>query len=91
MIKYAFNLGIWTMLFFFRGMYKPQWPLFFMKDPDRFMIVVITTILCHGYFDALWGRPRRAKLEKAAKQTVSESLFQPLFPCPFLSGKPVAK
>jgi len=35
MVTYAFDLGIWTLLFFIVGMYKPQWPLFFLKKPDE--------------------------------------------------------
>ncbi|MEY3289171.1 MAG: hypothetical protein RLZZ419_1413, partial [Pseudomonadota bacterium] len=38
MVNYAFDLGLWTVLFFVTGMYKPQWPLFFLKKPDRFLI-----------------------------------------------------
>ena len=45
MITGAINLLIWTLLIFFVGMYKPKWPLFFMKNPNRFTIMVVTMIL----------------------------------------------
>ncbi|MCX7069204.1 MAG: hypothetical protein NTW85_16145 [Methylococcales bacterium] len=38
MVTYAFDLGIWTLLFFIIGMYKPQWPLFFLKKSDESVI-----------------------------------------------------
>ena len=67
MVNYAFNLGFWTILFFIIGMYKPQWPLFFLKKPDRFIIVVITTILVMITFTLYGEGTRRAKLEQAIK------------------------
>jgi len=54
-------------------MIKPQWPLFFMKTPNRFIIVVVTTIL-FMITATLYGEGlRREKLEKAAKQPISQS------------------
>jgi hypothetical protein len=41
----ALNVLILTALFFLLGMYKPQWPLFFMKNPNRMIIIIVTTIL----------------------------------------------
>lgn len=67
MVNYAFDLGIWTILFFIIGMYKPQWPLFFLKKPNRFIIVVITTILVMITLTLYGEGNRRAKLEQAAK------------------------
>jgi hypothetical protein len=45
MVLYAINLGIITILFFIIGMIKPKWALFFMKEPTRFTILMITPIL----------------------------------------------
>ncbi|UOA09803.1 hypothetical protein [Methylobacter sp. S3L5C] len=74
MVNYAFDLALWTILFFITGMYKPQWPLFFLKKPDRFMIIVITTVFVMATF-TLYGEGER--LEKVAKQPVSETLTPP--------------
>ena len=82
MVNYAFNLGMWTILFFILGMYKPQWPLFFLKKPDRFMIVVITTILVMITFTLYGEGARRAKLEQAAKLPVPQDVAPVPAPVP---------
>ncbi len=40
----SFHVLIYTFIFFSLGMFKPQWPLFFMKQPTRFIILVISTV-----------------------------------------------
>ncbi|MEQ1636421.1 MAG: hypothetical protein ABL903_06995 [Methylococcales bacterium] len=45
MITAAINIGIYTIIFFLLGMYKPQWPLFFMKKPNRMIIMIVTLIM----------------------------------------------
>jgi len=93
MITGAINLGIWTILFFILGMYKPQWPLFFMKTPSRFIILIVTTIL-FMVTATLYGEGlRREKLEKAAKQPISQSITAPVpVPVPVpVPEKPVTK
>ena len=90
MIPGAIDLGIITVLFFILGMIKPQWPLFFMKTPNRFIIVVVTTIL-FMITATLYGEGlRREKLEKAAKQPVSQSIVPAPVPVP-VPEKPVTK
>lgn len=44
MITVSFNIAIYTLLIFLIGMYKPQWPLFFMKNPSRMVIMIITLV-----------------------------------------------
>ena len=92
MITGAIDLGIITVLFFILGMIKPQWPLFFMKTPNRFIIVVVTTIL-FMITATLYGEGlRREKLEKAAKQPVSQSIVPAPVPVPVpVPEKPVTK
>jgi hypothetical protein len=94
MITGAINLGIWTILFFIIGMYKPQWPLFFMKTPNRFIILAVTTVL-FMITATLYGEGlRREKLEQAAKQPVSESVVPVPVPVPVPAPapqKPAAK
>jgi hypothetical protein len=94
MITGAINLGIWTLLIFCLGMYKPQWPLFFMKNPNRFIIVVVTTIL-FMITATLYGEGlRREKIEKAAKQPASQTTMPTPVPVPVPAPapeKPAAK
>ena len=82
MVNYAFDLAIWTILFFIIGMYKPQWPLFFLKKPDRFMILVITTIFVMITLTLYGEGTRRAKLELAAKQPVTQGAVPAPVPVP---------
>ena len=90
MIPGAIDLGIITILFFVLGMIKPQWPLFFMKTPSRFIIVVVTTIL-FMITATLYGEGlRREKMEKAAKHPISQSTIPTPVPVP-VPEKPVTK
>ena len=82
MIPAAIDLGLITILFFVLGMIKPKWPLFFMENPGRFLIVVITTIL-FMITATLYGEGlRREKLEKAAEQPASQSAVPAPVPVP---------
>jgi len=92
MIPGAIDLGIITILFFVLGMIKPQWPLFFMKTPSRFIIVVVTTIL-FMITATLYGEGlRREKMEQAAKQPISQSTIPVPAPVPVpVPEKPVTK
>ena len=86
MITGAINLGILTLLIFFLGMYKPQWPLFFMKNPNRFIILAITTIL-FMVTATLYGEGLRR--EKIAKQPVAKIFAPALAPVPVPIPAPV--
>lgn len=94
MITGAINLGIWTILFFIVGMYKPQWPLFFMKKPDRFIILAVTTVLVM-ITGTLYGEGlRREKLEKATKDSTATVAAPVPVPVPVpvpTPEKPLAK
>jgi hypothetical protein len=88
MITGAIDLGIWTLLFFIIGMYKPQWPLFFMKTPSRFIIIAVTIIL-FMITATLYGEGlKREKMETAAKQLAPQSTVPVPVPVP---EKPVTK
>lgn len=73
LITAAFHTGIWTLLFLIVGMIKPQWPLFFLKKPDRFLILIISTVMFMVTF-TLFGEGNRQKAleEKATKEVVSK-------------------
>ena len=82
MIPAAIDLGLITILFFVLGMIKPKWPLFFMENPGRFLIVALTTIL-FMITATLYGEGlRREKLEKAAEQPASQSAVPAPVPVP---------
>ncbi|MBL6986980.1 MAG: hypothetical protein ISR72_08085 [Methylobacter sp.] len=82
LINAAFHTGIWTLLFFIVGMIKPKWPLFFLKNPDRFKILIISTVL-FMISATLYGEGnRQAKLEQAPKSAVSQSMDPASAPVP---------
>lgn len=83
LINIAFHTGVWTLLFFIVGMIKPKWPLFFMKKPDRFLILVISTVL-FMISATLYGEGNRRKAleEQSAKETVSKILTPSSAPVP---------
>ena len=84
MINLSFDLGLWTILFFVIGMIKPKWPLFFMKKPDRFMILTISTVLLMITV-TLWGEGNRR--EKKALEAASASVK--IIPTPTPAPVPV--
>ena len=92
MVAAAIDLGILTILFFVLGMIKPKWPLFFMENPGRFLILIITTIL-FMITATLYGEGlRREKIETAAKQPASQSTIPAPVPVPVpVQEKPAAK
>jgi hypothetical protein len=81
--KIAFHTGIWTLLFFIVGMIKPKWPLFFLKKPDRFLVLIISTVL-FMVSATLYGEGNRQKVleEKAVKETVTKILDPSAAPTP---------
>jgi hypothetical protein len=83
LINAAFHTGIWTLVFFIVGMIKPKWPLFFLKKPDRFLVLIISTVL-FMISATLFGEGNRQKAleEKAAKETVSKILDSSSAPVP---------
>ncbi len=82
MVNYAFDLGIWTLLFFLIGMFKPQWPLFFLKNPNRFIIVAITTVLIMITFTLYGEGARRDRLAKETKTVVPQGTNSTPVPVP---------
>lgn len=45
MINAAINIFIYSLLNLIIGLYKPKWPLFWMKNPNRFTVIMISTVL----------------------------------------------
>ena len=74
MIIAAFNIGILTLIFFIIGMIKPHWALFFLKKPDRFLIIVISTLLFMVAATLYGEGNRQAKLaQQAPKQAAPQN------------------
>ncbi len=72
MVTAAINILIYTVLFFLVGMYKPKWALFFMKKPDRFMVMVFSVVFFMIAATLFGEGERRKKLEETPVSTVSE-------------------
>lgn len=73
MSLYAINLGIFTLLFFIIGMIKPRWVLFFVKEPTRFAIFMITPVLIMITVTLYGEGLKQAKEERSKKEAVKET------------------
>lgn len=82
MVYAAINLAVLTVLFFIIGMIKPQWPLFFMKEPTRFLILIITTLLVMTTVTLFGEGHRRNTLAEELAKPVSESAAPVPVPVP---------
>ncbi|MCX7100327.1 MAG: hypothetical protein NTX38_02245 [Methylobacter sp.] len=83
LITAASDTGLLTLLFFIVGMIKPGWALFFMAKPDRFLILIISTVLfmvCATLFGE--GNRQKAVEEQAPKEIVSKILSPASAPVP---------
>ena len=45
MTTLAINIAIYTAVFFIVGIIKPDFALFFMKDPNRITVLILTLVL----------------------------------------------
>ncbi len=66
MVLASIHILVYTALFFVVGMYKPQWPLFFMKHPTRFVVSSITLVAIMGGV-TLYGEGHKEELLLAKK------------------------
>lgn len=85
MVLHAINLGILTLCFFVIGMFKPQWSLFFMKKPSRWLVTVITTVLFMVVMTMYGEGHRQAKIAEKHKRTPAASTA----PVPVTESVPV--
>ncbi|MGR9085465.1 MAG: hypothetical protein ACU841_00120 [Gammaproteobacteria bacterium] len=77
MVFYAINLGVITILFFIIGMIKPKWALFFLKEPSRFTILMITPILIMITITMYGEGLKREREEKALKMAPVKAVPAP--------------
>jgi hypothetical protein len=63
-------------------MIKPNWALFFLAKPDRFIVTTITLVFVMITFTLYGEGTRREKLEKETKITPKTSTVPTLVPVP---------
>jgi hypothetical protein len=90
MVFYSFHLAIFTIIFFVLGMIKPKWPLFFLKEPTRFMILMITPILIMITVTLYGEGLKREQEEKALQETPAKVAKPAPVPVPVPSTEPSA-
>ncbi|MEI7841286.1 MAG: hypothetical protein WCJ11_12380 [Methylococcaceae bacterium] len=73
MVLTSIHLLVYTALFFIVGMYKPHWPLFFMKQPTRFLVSSITLVAIMGGV-TLYGEGHKEELLLAKKAAEKAAL-----------------
>lgn len=82
LVNFSFQLAAFTVIFFVLGMIKPKWPLFFLKEPTRFMIAMITPILIMITVTLYGEGLKREKEAKALKETPAQIVAPAPAPVP---------
>ena len=82
LVHLSFDLAAFTAIFFLLGMIKPKWPLFFLKEPSRFMILMITPILIMITVTMFGEGTRREKEAKALKESPAKVVEPAPVPVP---------
>lgn len=72
MVTAAINILIYTAIFFLIGMFKPNWALFFMKKPDRVMVIMLSAVLFMVGATLFGQGTRKNKLDEDSISVVSE-------------------
>jgi len=72
MITASFNIAIYTVIFFLVGIFKPNWALFFMKNPNRLTVIILSLVLTMVAVTLYGEGNRQLKLQK---ETPSQQEF----------------
>lgn len=72
MVTAAINIFIYTVIFFLIGMFKPNWALFFMKKPNRVMVMMLSAVLFMVAATLFGEGTRKNKLDEDSVSVVSE-------------------
>ena len=72
MVTAAINIFIYTVIFFLIGMFKPNWVLFFMKKPNRVMVMMLSAVLFMVAATLFGEGTRKNKLDEDSVSVVSE-------------------
>jgi len=89
LVNFSFQLAAFTLIFFVVGMIKPKWPLFFLKEPTRFMIAMITPVLIMITVTLYGEGLKREKEAKALKESPAK-IVTPAAPAPVPTPAPDA-
>jgi len=71
MVTAAINILIYTVIFFLIGMFKPNWALFFMKKPNRVMVMMLSAVLFMVAATLFGEGTRKNKLDEDSVSVVS--------------------
>lgn len=82
LLLHAMNLGILALLFFIIGMIKPQWALFFMEKPSRWLVTAITTVVFMIVMTMYGEGNRQAKIDAKHKRPAAASAAPAPMPVP---------
>jgi hypothetical protein len=72
MVTAAINILIYTAIFFLIGMFKPNWVLFFMKKPNRVMVMMLSAVLFMVAATLFGEGTRKNKSDEDSVSVVSE-------------------
>ena len=88
----SITLLLWTLLIFSLVMYKPKWPLFFIKEPNRFMVLALTLVLFMVAWTLKGEGERRLILAETEKQQPAQIAPEPVpVPVPVPASEKPAK
>ena len=76
MISAAIHLSFYVTLFLIIGLIKPNWALFFMKAPNRLMVVVFTVIM-FMIIVTMYGEGVRTKQLEQQESGISSTTTAP--------------
>jgi hypothetical protein len=82
MLPHALNLGILTLIFFIIGMIKPQWALFFMEKPSRWLVAAISTVFFMIVMTMYGEGIKESKMAKKHKKPPAASVAPVPVPIP---------
>lgn len=95
LVNLSFQMAAVTIIFFALGMYKPQWPLFFMKEPTRVTILMIMPVLIMITVTLFGEGTKREKEKKALAENPVKTVEPAPVPVPMpeapAAGKVEAK
>lgn len=86
----AIELGLLTLLFFFSGMIKPKWPLFFLNQPTRFLVMAITMVMVMVTITTYGEAVKHKNLAMPAGQAAIAKQQSPV-PVPSVPAAPAAQ
>lgn len=90
LVNFSFQMAAFSLIFFILGMYKPQWPLFFMKEPTRVTILMIMPVLIMITVTLFGEGSKREKEQKALAENPVKVVEPAPIPVPVPVPAPAA-